>query len=133
MRSASSTTKSGRLSVSMELRGGGCGMQDSNNTAVQTVLTNVQLDPGSAEFLQPVISNLTNITMLTSTLAVRCCPVPICLCVQGSFHLCFALPGVHSQLSPVELPWESLEVLVKSGSLASCNKASSGAHGSYQD
>jgi len=48
-------------------------VQDNNSTASpsQTVLTNVQLDPGSAEYLQPVISNLTNITMLTSTLAVR--------------------------------------------------------------
>ncbi len=50
----------------------GCALQDANNTAAQTVLTNVQLDPGSAEYLQPVISNVTNITMLTSTLAVRC-------------------------------------------------------------
>lgn len=49
-----------------------CALQDANNTAAQTVLTNVQLDPGSAEYLQPVISNVTNITMLTSTLAVGC-------------------------------------------------------------
>ena len=52
-----------------------------------TVMTTVQLDPGSAEFLQPTIGNLTNITMQYSTLAVcpcKCCldtvPVNACLC-----------------------------------------------------
>lgn len=47
-------------------------MLQDNSTASQsqTVLTNVQLDPGSAEYLQPLISNLTNITMLTNTLSV---------------------------------------------------------------
>ncbi len=84
----------------MELRGGGCGVQDSNNTDVQTVLTNVQLDPGSAEFLQPVISNLTNITMLTSTLAVRGYLVPIACALLAVLSLSHS-PIVHCMnLSP---------------------------------
>ena len=44
-------------------------MQGGSNDT--TVLTSVQLDPGTAELLQNVVGNLTNITMLTNMVAVR--------------------------------------------------------------
>ena len=97
---ASSSTDLGRISVSLELRGGVCWVQDSNNTDTQTVLTNVQLDPGSAEFLQPVISNLTNITMLTSTLAVRHCPVTTTTCASGHLTSLFCGAGCSFPVLP---------------------------------
>ncbi|BDA43276.1 hypothetical protein COCOBI_04-2880 [Coccomyxa sp. Obi] len=47
-------------------------LQVSNNTEMQTVVTNVQLDPGCAQYLQQVTNNLTNITMLSPALAESC-------------------------------------------------------------
>ncbi len=54
------------------------------------MLTSVQLDPGTAELLQNVVGNLTNITMLTNMLAVR---------ALGRMHL--QVPCLNSACSPL--------------------------------